>query len=195
MRISVIIPTITGREGGLAQTVQAYLDRTPGLFEIITPKDHPSWAAACNDGRHDATGDILHFGADDLEPLPGWSEAMLRAIAGGVIPAAQIWDHVREGDPVNQEQDGLPGELTAFSRVPSLPRDLADAIGDWPAELHYYADNWVSDAALLHGWPCAVTDGYGFIHHWAQTGRLDQGDWVGRYLPLYEAAKARLVAR
>ena len=189
--ISIIVPTISGREDSLAMVLAAYRERTPGELEIITPKDFPNWPAGCNSGQTYALGDILHFGADDLEPLPGWAEPMLACLTEGFIPAPQLWDHTHEGQPVNQDADGLPGNITTFSRVPSLTREMAAAIGPWP-EIPYFADNWVSDKGRLVGFQTRVTEGYSFIHHWNQVGRLDAGDWVGRYRPLYEAELAKL---
>jgi hypothetical protein len=187
--ITVIIPTISGREDSLKRVVAAYR-RMRGL-QIVTPKDYPNWPAGCNAGQLQAKGDILHFGADDLEPIDGWAEPMLECLSNGYIPAPQLWNWVKEGEPVNQAEDGLPGSFTTFSRVPALTREMAKAIGPWP-EIPYYADNWVSLKGSKVGYLTRVTGGYSFIHHWSQIGRLDQGDWVGRYLPLYEAEVAKL---
>ena len=193
MRLSVIMPTISGREESCAWMVAAYRERTPGVeLEIVNPKDYPSWPAGCNAGQLLATGDVLHFAADDLEPLPGWSEPMLRCVAAGEIPAPQLWDFARgDGPPVNQAADGMPGNCTAFSRVPSLTRAMAEAVGPWPL-MDYYADNWVSDAARKLGHETRVMDGYAFVHHWHPVGRLDAGDWVSRSVGLYNAERAKL---
>ena len=192
MRISVIMPTISGREDSLARMVAAYRERTPYDLEIINPKDHPSWPVACNAGQLLATGDILHFGSDDLEPLEGWAEPMLACLADGYLPAPQLWDFAwSEAMPVNQSDDGRPGNFTAFTRVPALTRAMAEAIGPWPV-MDYYADNWVSDKARSLGWETRVTEGYRFVHHWNQVGRLDKGDWQGRSKPLYNEERAKL---
>ena len=187
--ISVIIPTITGREESLARVMDAYRTRTSAEMEIVTVLDFPSWSAGCN--AAEASGDILHYGADDLEPIEGWADAMLGCLANGEIPAAQVWDFRQEGPCANEAQDGPAGALTVFSRVPSLTREMAERIGPWP-EFHYYADNWIADKAHLLGYRVRVTAGYSFIHHWHPIGRLDDGDWVGRYLPLYNAERIKL---
>ena len=192
MKISVIMPTISGREESLARMVAAYHERTPHELEIINPKDYPSWPAGCNAGQLRATGDVLHFASDDLEPLEGWATAMLESLRADEIPAPQLWDFAWSAKaPVNAAADGPPGVITAFSRVPSLTWEMADAIGPWP-EMAYYADNWVSDKARILGWETRVMGDYRFVHHWHQTGRLDKGDWVGRNKPLYNAERAKL---
>lgn len=192
MLISIIIPTIKGREESYAQMVAAYRERTPGhTLNIVTPRDFPNWAAACNEGMTRAKGKVFAFGSDDLEPLPGWADAMLGTLKAGEIPAPQLWNYVQDGPPVNEVQDGPPGSITAFSRVVALTREMAEQIGPWP-EMDYYTDNWVSDKARTLGIETRVTAGYGFIHHWHQVGRLDQPGWQNRSLPQYNAERAKL---
>lgn len=192
MKISVILPTITGREESFKAMEAAYRARTPGhSLQIVSPLNEPNWAAACNVAMRKATGDVFAFGSDDLEPLDGWAEAMLRTLGAGEIPAPQVWDWKQEGRPVNEGQDGPPGSITAFTRVVALTREMAEAIGPWP-EWDYYVDNWVSDKGRTLGYETRVTEGYSFIHHWHQHGRLDGGDWVGRSLPLYIAERDKM---
>ena len=186
--ISVVIPTISGREASFEMVCAAYR-RTD--VELVSVKDYPSWSAGCNAAIGQTTGDVIHFGADDLEPVPGWDAAALECLSAGEIPAAQVWDHRLGGPCANEAEDGPAGSLTAFSRVPSLTREMADRIGPWPT-FHYYADNWIGDKARALGYPIRVTAGYSFIHHWHPVGRLDAGDWIGRYRPLYEAELAKL---
>jgi hypothetical protein len=193
MRLSVIMPTISGREESCAKMVAAYRERTPGVeVEIVNPKDYPSWPAGCNAGQLTATGDILHFAADDLEPLEGWWPPALAAVTAGEVPAPQLWDFAKgDGPPVNERADGPPGVTTAFSRVPTLTRAMAEAIGPWPV-MDYYADNWVSDKARLLGYETRVMEGYAFVHHWHPVGRLDAGDWVSRSVGRYNEERAKL---
>lgn len=193
-RISVVMPTISGREESCARMVQAYRDRSPGHdIEIINPKDYNCWPAGCNAGRRLATADVIHFGADDLEPIEGWADAMLDALAHGHVPAPQLWDFAYDptARPIYEHMDGVPGTIAVFSRVPSLTREMADAVGDWPI-MDYYADNWVSDKARVLGWETVNTEGYRFVHHWNQVGRLDKGDWQGRSVPKYNEERAKL---
>jgi hypothetical protein len=193
-RISVIVPTITGREEMFADVIAAYRTRTKGYtLQFVNPKDYPNWPAACNVGMKTATGDVFAFGSDDLFPIAGWADAMMGAFAADELPAAQVWNWTYDPDqpPANLDADGPPGTITTFSRVVALRRDMAEAIGPWP-EIDYYADNWVSDAARVHGWQTRVTAGYAFVHMWHPHGRLDGGDWVNRSLHAYNAERAKL---
>lgn len=193
MKISVLIPTVTGREDTLARAIDAYNTRSTGFeIEIITVLDYPTWPAGCNAARKLATGDIIHYSADDLEPLEGWANAMMSALNQGFIPGAQLWDYKKEGPPIYQGYDGLPGTLVRLARVPAATKELADRIGDIPEPIHYYSDNWFTDKASLLGWATRVEGGYDFLHHWAQVGRLSGGDWKARYLPLYNIERQKL---
>lgn len=194
MKLTIVIPTIDGREESLATVIAAYRKHVPkGLRpQIVTPLNESCWPAGCNAGFAKAKGDIIHFGADDLEPLEGWYEAALAELEAGFVPAPQIWDYVHsDSRPVNEAADGPPGTVTTFSRVPTLTREMAEAIGPWPI-MDYYADNWVSDKARVLGWETRVAGGYRFVHHWHPVGRLDAGDWVGRSLPRYNEERAKL---
>ena len=191
-RISVIMPTITGREESRERMAQAYRDRSDGyLIEVISPKDYPNWPASCNVGQKRAHGSIFAFGSDDLEPLAGWADAMVECLERGELPAPQVWNWHLKGLPADLAVDGPPGSIPAFTRVVALTRDMAKAIGPWP-EIDYYADNWVSDKARTLGWETRVTAGYNFIHHWHQHGRLDAGNWKSRSLPRYNAERVKL---
>ncbi len=193
-KLSIIVPTITGREEMFADVIAAYRERTPGYeLELITPKDERNWPAACNVGMRTATGEFWCFGSDDLFPLLGWADAAVAAFDEGVMPAAQVWNFEKTDGPcANEQQDGPAGSYTAFSRVTALRADWARAIGPWP-EIDYYADNWVCDALRAKlGVLTRVTAGYAFVHMWHQHGRLDAGDWVGRSLPAYMEALKEL---
>lgn len=193
MKISVLIPTITGREDTLARAIDAYNTRSKGFeVEVITVLNYPTWPSGCNEARKFATGDILHYSADDLEPLEGWADAMLDSLNQGFIPGARLWDYEKKGEPIYQGYDGPSGSLVRLARVPAAMKDLANRIGDIPAPIHYYSDNWFTDKANLLGWPTRVQSGYDFLHHWAQVGRLDSGDWRAKYLPLYNIEREKL---
>jgi len=190
--ISIILPTIDGREESCEFVQRCFLERSADHHvELIVRKNFPNWPAGVNAGMADATGDYLFFAADDLEPLDGWADAMIGCLDAGEIPAPQVWDHRVQGRPVNEPEDGPPGSIPVFSRAPALTRDMAGRIGAWP-EIDYYGDNWVCDKARLLGIQIRVTEGFAFVHHWHPVGRLDAGDWVGRNLPAYQAEVAKL---
>ncbi len=72
--ISVVIPTVTGREDFFERCVYAYEHNTANPIELIIYKDLPTCGRGWIKGAEDATGDYVHFTADDLEPALGWDD-------------------------------------------------------------------------------------------------------------------------
>ncbi len=172
--LSVIIPTITGREASLERTLNAYKVTVPDA-ELVVIQDEPSWGHACNWGFEQATGDVLHFGADDLEPLPGWTDDVLPALEQhDELPAPRVMNHSADGVHDNRH-DGHDRALTRFTRVPILTRDQYERIGPWP-EYNYVADVWLSGRARALGIQTRLYYSYAFVHHWSQIGRTDSPD-------------------
>lgn len=171
-KLSVIIPTLTGREESLGRIERAYLATGPWSMEIVVVKDKASWPTACNAGYLKARGDVLHFGADDLEPLPGWHEEVLPWLEeNDELPAAKVLNHSADGEWDNRG-DGADRELTHFTRVPILTREQYVRIGRWP-EYNYVADVWLSEKGRSLGIQTRIFHSYAFVHHWAQEGRQD----------------------
>ena len=176
VRVGVVVPTIRGREASLRRTLDAYRETLAGVdYELLVLHDRRFWPVACNEGTRAlaASVDVIHYGADDLVPEPGWLGAALPVLEAGELPAPRVWDFYRtEAGAQSQLIDGPVGALCNFTRVPILTSRMAEAIGPWP-EIAYFADCWLSDAARARGWPTRVTEGYDFVHHWSQVGRLD----------------------
>lgn len=70
--ISVVIPTVAGREHSLERCLAAY--RATADVELIVLADRQTCGVAWQEGIEQATGDYLHLSADDLEPHPGWDQ-------------------------------------------------------------------------------------------------------------------------
>lgn len=177
MKLSVVIPTITGREESVARTIASYDDtlRTIGEpgYELIVIQDAPSWPGACNMGYQKATGDVIHFTADDLEALPGWYPDAIKLIKEqDELPAPKVFNHWSGGEWDNHA-DGGDGMPTHFTRIPIMSRDQYERIGPWPEQLDYCADVWVSERARVVGIETRMVHSYAFVHHWEQIGRID----------------------
>jgi hypothetical protein len=171
VKLSVVIPTITGREDHVANTIDAYATTAPDA-ELVVVKDKTSWPAACNEGYRQSTGGIVHFTADDLEPLPGWWQEVTAALeTEDILPAAKVMNHAADGEWDNAV-DGPDGGYPHFTRVPIMRRDQYERIGEWP-EFNYVADVWVSEKGRTLGIPTRMFHSYAFVHHWAQHGRQD----------------------
>ena len=170
--ISVVIPTITGREFTYHRCLRAYQKTSPPDTEYITVKDQPAWPHACNIGYDLSGGSIVHFTADDLEPLPGWWEEVTEALeAEDILPAPRVMNHTPDG-PWDNYGDGPDGAEPPFTRIPIMRSDQWERIGRWP-EVNYVADVWVSEKARTIGIRTRMFHSYAFVHHWEQIGRDD----------------------
>ena len=171
--LSIIVPTITGREDSLQRTLEAYQATTTVPHQIIIVPNETTWPAACNVGARIATGEVLHFTADDLEPVPGWhDEALAWLDQRDELVAGLIHNHTADG-PIDNAGDGDHAAIIGgFTRVPLMTRSQHQRIGEWP-EYQYVADVWVSDRGRSIGIPTRMCHTYRFIHHWSQIGRTD----------------------
>ena len=170
--LSIIVPTITGREASRERCIAAYLNTSPLESEIVTVFDFPNWPAACNEGYRRAKADALHFTADDLEPLPGWwQEALPWCEYHDELPAPKVMDYSPDG-VWNNAVDGPDKGVPHFTRIPLMTRRQYEMIGPWP-EIDYGADVWLSEKGRTLGIETRMIHSYAFVHHWEQVGRID----------------------
>jgi hypothetical protein len=175
--ISVVIPTVKGREALLKKCVDAYKATTPDL-DLIVVRGAKSCGIAWQRGARRAKGDYLHFTADDLIPMPGWAEAAVEVSAAGAIPGARVltaWDENEVWDTASAMYAGcyLRGNRLAQNvLVPFLSRALL-ARGDWLLPIHYGSDDWVTFLADCLQIPCPAVPAYELGHFAAPEGRLN----------------------
>jgi glycosyltransferase involved in cell wall biosynthesis len=175
--LAVVIPTISGRETWLAQTLAAYEQTLDQPYELVVVENESSWPRACNIGYERTNADIVLFGADDLEPLPGWWQTAKAALcARDELPAARV---MRPDGVFDNAADGLNKALVWFTRVPIMRRDQYERIGPWP-EITYFADIWVSEKAVRLGIRTRILYDYAFLHHWSHVGRVDSPENLNR---------------
>lgn len=170
--ISVVVPTIDGREHWLRKACLSVVRATP-LVEWLEYRNLPTCGAGWNKGIEDATGDYLLFFADDLEAHPGWLEPAVAALDRGVIPCPRILNTDGSlqscGTFADEAEDGTP---SVVARVPFLTRDMA--LQMFPLfENHYMGDHWITWKGEQLGWPTLVVRDMVFTHHFAGEGRID----------------------
>lgn len=172
MKLSIVLPTISGREDSLARAIASYEDTLDCDYELIIVRDESTWPRACNVGYAESKGDIILFTADDLEAMPGWFDDIpLFLSARDELPAPRVFDYSPTGKWANAE-DGADGALTHFTRIPIMTRSQWERIGTWP-EIIYYADLWVSEKARSIGIETRMVHSFSFVHHWSGVGRVD----------------------
>lgn len=170
--ISIVIPTVPGREDHFERCVTAYRERTRAEFELILEYDHPTVGRAWQEGAEKARGDYLHLTCDDLEPLDGWDAAAMAAADAGSLPAPRVVNAstgARESRPVwgHEFADGVD---CGISVIPFCSRGQWEKIGPL-CTIHYYSDDFFSERGRQAGWPPLMCNGYSFRHHWAQHRR------------------------
>jgi hypothetical protein len=156
MMLSIVIPTIDGRQDELVQTVSAYERRSPGVdIEWIVEVNHPNCGVAWNAGAARARGEYLHITADDIEPESTmWLASALAICRNDCVPVG----FVREG----AHQFGRD-----FPRMPFCRREWWVPV----AEIHYYSDNHFGDVMRRAGHSSVVASDYDFLHRKSMVGR------------------------
>lgn len=172
--ISVVIPTITGREHWLDRCLDAYRKTLRYIeHEIIVIKDRPACGIAWNEGIEQAKGNYIHLSADDLEPIQGWVGAAVVTAKRGELPSARILN--TDGTLQSCGTDHLEheeGEEAFVARIPFATREQFNRIGPMLTN-HYMGDYWFSHRGRECGYPSVVRRDYCFVHHYAQEGRID----------------------
>lgn len=169
--ISIVIPTIAGREAHFERCLAAYEDRSASSIQIIVERDHPAVGPAWNAGAARATGEYLHLTADDLEPHEGWDVAAIAAVEAGYLPAPRVTNQLGRLDSCGLHGVEMEnGAHVPMSVVPFLPMTLWGEVGP-VLPIHYFTDNWISWRAARAGWSTRVRRDFAFTHHWAEHGR------------------------
>jgi len=173
--ISIVVPTITGREHWLERCTEAYhktLQDFPD-YQIIVIKDRKTCGVAWNEGLALAKGNYIHLTADDIEPLDGWVWPALESADNGELPAARILNTDGSlqscGTDANEHDEG---EEATIARIPFATAEQFRKIGPMMNE-HYQTDQWFSHRGRQEGFPTVVRRDYLFYHHFAPEGRLD----------------------
>ena len=169
--ISIVIPTIKGREHYLERCLVSYALTTED-YETIILHDRPTCSMAWNEGMAEVKGEFVQFSADDIEPHPGWWQAAIDTAQHGKIPCADLVDPAGNLTHCGDGEVALPdGQQTTIARVPFMPSGLARVICP-VMENQYMSDYWISWRAAQLGWPTVVVRAYLFTHHHALEGRL-----------------------
>ncbi len=195
--ISVIIPTVAGREVDFARCVEGYATRTVNSVQIIVEKDHASCGLAWQAGLSKAVGDCIHLTCDDIEPKPGWDVPAVQAVSQGFLPAPQVCDPA--GNPQSAPQTGVIGEDWAPVTMTALPFCSVVQLKKIVPLLtcHYYTDDFFGWRGQQQGWEIRLRSEYAFTHYWAQHKRgagMSERDRMSHDLQLYLRAQAMVEA-
>lgn len=187
--ISVIIPTVAGREQLLEETCEAF--RAAGeKVEFVIVRNETTCGEGWNAGAAQASGEYLLFGADDLRPDPSWAEAAVEAADAGAYPSPWIVHSdgstlccgtLGQGLYTSPGKDGLP---VYNSPIPFMRRESWELIGP-SLPIHYHADDYLAYRARFTArLSVEVRQAYRFTHLDGTVGRMrnvqlgEQHRWV-----------------
>ena len=162
--ISVVVPTVPGREEWLEKCVARYEKNTAGA-EIIVVRDQPTCAEAWERGFEQSAGDYVHFTADDIVPVRGWWKDAVKYLDRGVIPVGVVFE---EGRKFFSETPMGPKIM-----IPFLTREMLNQ-GDWFLPIHHGSDDWITYRAAQLGLPRLYCSSYAVHHYMAPQGRVPE---------------------
>lgn len=178
--ITVVIPILSARAARAQMTIDAYLARSrdvPGGIWLRVETDAPTCGEAWALGAEDFRGDYLHFGADDLEPQPGWWRPLVEACDRGALPCPVV-EHP-DGSVESAGGDGW--ELATdvaddwapvqWTTVPFMSRAQWEHVRPMPRELHYCTDVWCSARLGRVGVPTVLRPASRFRHFNEPAGK------------------------
>jgi hypothetical protein len=203
VKVSIVIPTVDGREAYLGKCVKYYTERTDADVELIIERNLFSGGLAWQVGSEKATGDYLHLTNDDIVPGEDWLSHCVQSCEVGNVPVvcvvwgtAEVFDENNNpipGNPTNQytthfeghhkiQPNGKLAKLKNESEYPSLPfcsmeqwQNIAPMI---PTQ--YATDKWFGYRAKLAGYPNECVESK-FYHYVASEGRDGMIDgWLGQ---------------
>lgn len=166
--ISVIIPTVKGRERSLDRTVKAYQETWDDIEILVYPNDGKPCGEAWIEGAKEASGDYLHWTADDIVPHPGWAEAAMDCCDQGKLPAATVYGVASENFP-----GGVMSTIVyLLPKLPDVPNVLVPFLsreqfseGGWLLPIHYGTDDWVTYVGRMRGFDVVRLDAFAFDHY------------------------------
>lgn len=179
MSISVVIPTIKGREDLLEKTVAAFRAAIPGPdLQIVLVKERLTIGRAWNDGVPSCEGDYLMLAADDIIPAPGFEEAAVQAASADYWPAPRLINP--DGSVLATGSMGGGWLMTdcadwapvVSSQFPFMRREVWTEIGP-SLEIHYFADDYLAARARSCGLIPVYREPYRLMHMEGVAGRAE----------------------
>jgi GT2 family glycosyltransferase len=177
--ISVVVPTIKGRETLCERTVASFRATVPAdELQLIIVRERQTIGRAWNDGIDAAEGEYVMLAADDVLMHPDWWVAAQEAADAGCWPAPNI--ELLNGAALATGSMGGGWILTGCadwapvvsSQFPFFRRYVWREVG--PAlPIHYFADDYLAARARNAGMSVAYRSGYRITHLEGTTGRDD----------------------
>lgn len=181
--ITAPVPTVTGREAFLEETIRSY-EETANI-EVLVYHDLPTCGAGWLKGITEGTGEYFVMGADDITMHPGWWVEAARFADLGYLPCARILNTDGSLQSCGTwEQEMATGAIPEFTRSPFFTRAqwerLEPLVAPILPELHYFSDNIFTWAGRKLGMETVVCRAYEYTHHLAPQKRGAGMTWNDR---------------
>lgn len=182
--LSVLIPTIDGREAMLEKVKEAFRELHGDTVEILSTKGY-SWGSGINELTNMASGQYWLFACDDTIPQPGWFDAARAMVDEGLTPASRYFH--KDGTPLHERDVQPHGTPVEWCRSFLVTRQIWEEIGTM-IDTTWWADIDYSERLDASGRTVTACDGYNFTHldserTWLTTEEED------RQRKVYEEAK------
>lgn len=203
MKVSIVVPTVDGREDYLDRCLRGYEERTEAEVELLVVRNRWSGGMAWQEGAEAATGDYLHLTNDDIIPGEGWLDDCVEAVRRGMVPVVAVMNATPEihddemmplpGNPMNDlvtHFEGVPklqlpwhvatrGNESEYPSLPFCSLDQWRSIGPM-IPTQYGTDKWFGQRAWDAGFANVCVTGSIFYHFAAGVGRDEMIDgWLG----------------
>ena len=180
LKVSIVIPTIKGREDLFDQTIAAYRASKPESvdFEFIKMTGYGSIGEAWQAGALRASGQFTHLTADDVSPHDGWLDAAINATNRNEWPCPRILNADGSIHSCGTLGGGMllgecaDGTGCASSPFPFFRAERFVQVGPLPP-IHYYADDLLGWRARSAGLTPTVCRDYLLTHHEGTIGRSE----------------------
>jgi GT2 family glycosyltransferase len=175
--ISVVVPTIKGREDLCQKTIASFRATVPAdELQIIIVKDRKAIGTAWNDGAEAAQGEYLMLAADDVIVHPGWAEAAIEAADRSLYPAPRL--QKIDGSVLATGSMGGGWLLTdcadwapvVSSQFPFFSHYVWQEMGPC-LDIHYFADDYLAARARSLGMNVVYREPYRITHLEGVAGR------------------------
>lgn len=160
MKLSILIPTLPGREEMLRIVSCAHVAQHPDC-EILTTTGY-SWGEGLNQLAKKAKGDYWLCACDDILPHQGWFYAARAVVDQGLTPATRYWD--MDEEPLRPgTDDAVGGSRVDWCRSFLLTEEIYSDVGPL-IDATWYADVDYSERLRESGREIIACDGFSFTH-------------------------------
>ena len=167
--ISIVIPTIDGREDYFARCIESYEKNTQYEYEFIILRNRKCCGVGWNEGASLAKGKYIHLTCDDQEAVAGWDTTAVETVENGFMPSCIV--HYPEQNYTHYRYPGKADwEQVPMSTIPFFSAEMWKKIGP-TIPMQYYIDDFIGWMGEIHGIPTVMRHGYQFNHYMAQYKR------------------------